>query len=128
MKHELITLLNDHPATRSSDAHRPQSGTSAQTAYRDRLACWSLRILSGAGGMPSYVQPGRASLASLSELLAVPELADVAASSHAVSQAIAVAVLSPWRPRSDCRYPGGTRLRHAAHGQLAGAGRRPRST
>lgn len=93
MKHEPITPLNDPAATRSSADYRPQSGTSAQTAYRDRLVIWTLRVLSGAGGMPVYRQAGLTSQGALAELLGVPELADVAASSLAVSQAIAAAVL-----------------------------------
>ena len=67
MKHDLATLLNDRAARPASAYSSAERGTSAQLAYRDRLACWALRILSGAGGMPSYLQPGRASLASLAD-------------------------------------------------------------
>lgn len=71
---------------------RDQPGNQSRLAYRERLACWLLRILGSAGVMPTGADTSPPRRAAFAELLAVPELADPAASPLAVSQAIATAL------------------------------------
>lgn len=88
-----------------------QSATPARLAYRARINCWVLRILSGAGDMPAYCEAGSARLAAVAELIGVPSLADTQASSQDIQRLIADACSTaiagwpqqwPTPPVADC--------------------------
>ncbi|MDO8767370.1 MAG: ATP-binding protein [Burkholderiaceae bacterium] len=63
-------------------------GSDAREAYRARLACWILRIYSGAAGMPPYCEAGSPKQAAVAQITGVCELADTQVGAAGVSQAI----------------------------------------
>jgi hypothetical protein len=63
-------------------------GSDAREAYRARLACWILRIYSGAGGMPPFFEAGSPKQVAIARITGVSELADPAAAAADVSRAI----------------------------------------
>ncbi|MDP2369502.1 AAA family ATPase [Rhodoferax sp.] len=100
-RNRLVDQLNDRPSTPAAEYWRDQPGNQARLAYRDRLACWLLRILGSAGVMPTSADTSPPHHAAFAELLSVPELADPTASPLAVSQAVSAALqrlADPARP------------------------------
>lgn len=67
------------------------NATPTRLAYRARLGCWILRILTGQGGMPRYCEPGHPRMGMVADLLDIPALADVGCDVHTVQQALAKA-------------------------------------
>lgn len=92
------SLFNDDGELDSS-GHPPERwGTSqaspARLAYRGRIRCWVLRILSGAGDMPAHCETGSPRWGIVADLLEMPALADPMASVREVQEAIQQAVQS----------------------------------
>ncbi|MBK9573685.1 MAG: hypothetical protein IPO43_13640 [Rhodoferax sp.] len=124
-RNRLVDQLNDRPSTPAAEYWRDQPGNQARLAYRDRLACWLLRILGSAGVMPTCADTSPPRHAAFAELLGVPELADPTASPLAVSQAVSAALQRLADAARPACTPHCLGLRHAAHLELAGARSRP---
>ncbi len=85
----------DEPILDSSRLRESWTGANinpARSAYRARLRIWTLRILGGGAGLPTYCEVGHPRLSLLADLLEMPALADPASSVSEVQCAIKAAL------------------------------------
>lgn len=71
-------------AMQPSDLPTAPNSTEPRIAYQQRLTCWTLRILLGAGGMPVYWDTGAPRLGPLAELIDAPAMAELRSSAQDV--------------------------------------------